>query len=52
MFIRLNNKNIYIFIFIYEVVSMNITNLSFFKARINDIEFNNEHDFNSVSFLL
>jgi len=31
---------------------MNITNLSFFKARINDIEFNNEQDFNSVSFLL
>lgn len=31
---------------------MNITTLSNFKARINDIEFNNEQDFNSVSFLL
>ena len=31
---------------------MNITKLSNFKARINDIEFNNEQDFNSVSFLL
>ena len=31
---------------------MNITTLSNFKARINDIEFDNEQDFNSVSFLL
>lgn len=31
---------------------MNITTLSNFKARINNIEFNNEQDFNSVSFLL
>lgn len=36
----------------HEVLIMNITTLSNFKARINDIEFNNEQDFNSVSFLL
>ena len=41
-----------IFIVLHEVLIMNITTLSNFKARINDIEFNNEQDFNSVSFLL